>query len=681
MKNPAVSYPQRRSLRAILPAVLAGVSLLLAHSSWRAYEAARDEAFRAEAGMVRLADSVAASQQALLVRTAQQLRTLGGISPSGNNDPAACDRFLARQLGVFPAFDNLAFADANGAVTCSAHPNTIPLPALLPDAASADKPVLLSLGGDELALALPRAAINGAAGWVIASLPVATLFQANSQGAVFGLVHDGELVAAYPANNARDRSNPLFIKFMPAFRPATATPLATQDGTDWLYAVRVKGSAKALWLLARLPADAATGQMMRMATLVAMALALAGLSLWAVGRRWAGYLAAINWRRFDLAAKAGHAVTTLHERLRQIQWNRAKRDAGGNTELRVAYSELKHSFADEMERMRQTALLGELSQALQGCINSAELTELVARSAVALFPGSSGALLLNTTSDMVELHHAWGGSSHEEAFPPQDCWALRIGHPYHARQAGAVPCAHLREKHADDICLPLIANNEILGVLHLSRLGGNVTEAGIPWAAESLAERTAIAISVIRREEQLEIRATRDALTGLYNRRFMEEALAIEQSRAERRGSSIGLMMVDVDYFKRFNDTFGHDAGDAVLRGIGQLLPRAMREGDMPCRYGGEEFAVILPGADLAQTRQRAEAIRTAIERWKPQNDGHAFGQVTVSIGIAALPLNGNSWQAALKAADEALYAAKHGGRNRVATGSAARVLGQSSAA
>lgn len=682
MKNPAVSYPHFLGWRSILLAVLTSVSLLLAHSSWRAYEAARDEAFHTEADMVRLADSVAASQQALLDRSAQQLRILGGISPSGNNNSTACDKFLARQLEIFPAFDNLAFADANGAVTCSARSNTISLPALLPGAALPDKPLLLSLGRDELALALPRKAIQGhAEGWVISVLPVATFFQANSQGAIFALVHDGGLVVAYPANSARDRHNPLFIKFMQALRPAMATSLAIQDGTDWLYAAQVKGSAKELWLLVWLPADAATGQMMRMAALMAMAIALAGLSLWALGSQGTAYLTAINWRRFDLVAKVGHVATTLRNRLSQIQWNKAQRSAGGNTELRVAYQELKHSFADEMERTRQITLLGELSQALQGCINSAELTELVARSAAALFPGCSGALLLKTAADVVELHHAWGGSTHQEAFPPQDCWALRIGHPYHAQQAGTVSCAHLREKHADYLCLPLIANSEILGVLHLSELGGNVMEAGIPWAAESIAERTAIAISVIRREERLQIRATRDALTGIYNRRFMEEALAIEQSRAERRGSSIGLMMMDVDYFKRFNDTFGHDAGDAVLRGIGLLLRRTMREGDMPCRYGGEEFAVILPGADLAQTRQRAEAIRTAIERWKPQNEGHAFGQVTVSIGIAALPLNGNSWQAALKVADEALYAAKHGGRNQVAAPPAIKGVAKSSAA
>jgi diguanylate cyclase (GGDEF)-like protein len=126
-------------------------------------------------------------------------------------------------------------------------------------------------------------------------------------------------------------------------------------------------------------------------------------------------------------------------------------------------------------------------------------------------------------------------------------------------------------------------------------------------------------------------------------------------------------MILDVDFFKHFNDTFGHDAGDTLLRGIGHILRHTVREGDMPCRYGGEEFVVILPGADIEDTRQRAETLRAAIECWTPQHQGSAFGPVTVSIGIAAFPRNGDSWQTTLKAADLALYAAKHGGRNRVA--------------
>ena len=126
-------------------------------------------------------------------------------------------------------------------------------------------------------------------------------------------------------------------------------------------------------------------------------------------------------------------------------------------------------------------------------------------------------------------------------------------------------------------------------------------------------------------------------------------------------------MMLDVDHFKRFNDTFGHDAGDALLRGMGAILRRTVREGDMPCRYGGEEFVVILPGADLNGTRQRAEVLRAAIEQWNPQHNGRSLGTVTVSVGVAAFPLHGDTGQAVLKMADQALYAAKHAGRNRIA--------------
>jgi diguanylate cyclase (GGDEF)-like protein len=172
----------------------------------------------------------------------------------------------------------------------------------------------------------------------------------------------------------------------------------------------------------------------------------------------------------------------------------------------------------------------------------------------------------------------------------------------------------------------------------------------------------------VRHQEQLRNRALRDALTGLYNRRFLEEALAVEQRRALRRGISVGVLMLDIDHFKRFNDSHGHDAGDILLRGIGALLRRAVREGDMPCRYGGEEFVVILPGADLAGSRQRAEALRTAIAQWQPERDGQPLGPVTVSIGVAALPLHGKEWPEVLKAADQALYASKHAGRNRVTT-------------
>lgn len=668
MKNPAACRHHRPGGRELLLAVLAASALLFAYSSWLACKTARGELFRAEMATVRLADSVAEFQQSLVTHAGQMLNIVGGITLSRKN-LAACDDFLARQLDIFPAFENLAFVDETGKVTCSARAQPILLPATLPQTTS-DKPLLHSLGPDRLAFIVPRKVVNGnKRGWIIAALPAGTLFQAASPEALFGLAHDGELISVHPAANAHDNPNSPYSGLMRAIGLSAATPVTTRDGTEWLHAAPVKGCANELSLLARLPSDAAAGKVVRAAALMGIAVILAGFLLWTLGRRIIPWLASIDWRHPDLAARIRQAAHSLYKKLRRIEWHKARSASGltGITELRIAYEKLKHSFANQTERTRQIALLGELSQALQGCVNSKELADLIERAALALYPHCRGALLLKGASEVVQLEHAWGDSNHEEAFPCQDCWALRIGRPYHCQQAGAASCMHVRENDQDYICLPLIANGEILGVLHLSGLGAGATKAGIPWAAKSVAERTAIAISVVRREERLMLRATRDALTGIYNRRFMEEALAIEQSRAERRGSSIGLMMLDVDFFKRFNDTFGHGAGDALLRGIGRLLRRAMREGDMPCRYGGEEFVIILPGADLEHTRQRAEAIRTAIERWTPQQEGHAFGQVTVSIGIAAFPFNGIAWQAVLKMADEALYTAKHGGRNRVA--------------
>ena len=207
--------------------------------------------------------------------------------------------------------------------------------------------------------------------------------------------------------------------------------------------------------------------------------------------------------------------------------------------------------------------------------------------------------------------------------------------------------------------------------LYLTNIPVDSTKHTPPWAATAIAERTTIALAALRRQEQLQSRAIRDALTGLFNRGFMEEALAIEQRRALRRNTSIGVMMLDVDHFKRYNDSFGHAAGDALLRAIGDILQRTVREGDMPCRYGGEEFVVILPGADLDTTRQRAEALRATIEGWRPEPGDSALGKVTVSIGVACYPQHGMTWQAVLKRADQALYAAKHAGRNRILTADA----------
>ena len=160
----------------------------------------------------------------------------------------------------------------------------------------------------------------------------------------------------------------------------------------------------------------------------------------------------------------------------------------------------------------------------------------------------------------------------------------------------------------------------------------------------------------------------RDPLTGLYNRRYVEETMAREMSRARRANQSVGIIVLDIDHFKRLNDTHGHEAGDQVLVRVGQLLRTATRGGDIPCRFGGEEFGVILPGADLGISRDRAEAIRTTFAGMKFDIDGLQIGPFTLSAGVSSLAPTEQDWTTAIRHADRALYAAKQAGRNRVLT-------------
>ena len=158
----------------------------------------------------------------------------------------------------------------------------------------------------------------------------------------------------------------------------------------------------------------------------------------------------------------------------------------------------------------------------------------------------------------------------------------------------------------------------------------------------------------------------RDPLTGLYNRRYLEETMGRELPRARRLGASVGVIVLDIDHFKQLNDTYGHDAGDRVLERTGDVLRAATRKGDIACRFGGEEFAIVLPGATLQVARVRAEAIRAALETMRVEMSGRPVGKLTISAGVAAMPAHAQDWSLTLRRADRALYAAKQSGRNKV---------------
>ena len=200
-----------------------------------------------------------------------------------------------------------------------------------------------------------------------------------------------------------------------------------------------------------------------------------------------------------------------------------------------------------------------------------------------------------------------------------------------------------------------------------------------PPSFEELRARLFAAERILQSQEQLisareELRrqAIRDPLTGLFNRRYMEESLGRELHRALRNRQPLAVMMLDLDHFKRFNDAAGHAAGDALLKELGALLERSTRNEDIACRYGGEEFTVILPGMPLELGRRRAEEMRAAMKATPVEYRGQSLGAVTLSVGVAAAPDHGGTAEEILQAADEALYQAKEGGRDRVVVSSCA---------
>jgi diguanylate cyclase (GGDEF)-like protein len=293
-----------------------------------------------------------------------------------------------------------------------------------------------------------------------------------------------------------------------------------------------------------------------------------------------------------------------------------------------------------------------------------------------LLPESSGALCVTASSrNVVEVVSTWGEPSiAEQVFKPQDCWGLRRG-KVHASDNGSASlrCSHLSaELPRHTLCVPMMAHGETLGLLYVDtgRNGNHAQGEGDFAASEqlarSLAEQASLALANLRLREVLRVQSVRDPLTNLYNRRYFEESLQRELARAARKQTPVGLMMLDIDHFKRFNDQYGHDAGDAVLRSFAHMLHSQLRAEDVVCRYGGEEFAVVMPEAPVEACLLRAEQLGVVTRKVIAQLRGQPLEPISISIGVACYPMNGDTGEALLKAADAALYRAKAEGRDRV---------------
>ncbi len=328
-------------------------------------------------------------------------------------------------------------------------------------------------------------------------------------------------------------------------------------------------------------------------------------------------------------------------------------------------------WGKELERRNlEINLLGQMGDLLQSCNTSAEAYTAVQVFLRQLFPEDSGALFaFGGSSQTVEAVAVWGEAPPEDrVFSLDDCWGLRRGR-VHGRTdiVAGLRCRHVEAGHAAYLCVPMTAHGAALGVLNVLLAPSDPER----WEARQglavrVGEHLGLALAKLKLQETLQQLSVRDPLTGLFNRRYMEESLDRELRRAERQGKPLGIILLDIDHFKRFNDSLGHDAGDALLRELGAMLPRQIRSSDIACRHGGEEFTVIMPDAGMETTRQRAEKIREVARQMQVRHGERVLDSVTLSLGVATFPQNGVGREVLMQNADVALYRAKNEGRDRV---------------
>ncbi len=260
------------------------------------------------------------------------------------------------------------------------------------------------------------------------------------------------------------------------------------------------------------------------------------------------------------------------------------------------------------ERTHELSLMQRLGSLMSACTTVDSAANVVHPIAGHLLPGCCGGAitLIKSSRNRLDLLTQWGEQwQGSERFEPSDCWSLLKGHTHYSFEDGLeIRCGHsANEEDICQVCIPLVAQGETLGVLHLNYRDQKALEDSAS-KAESMAEQIGLALANMRLREDLRQQAIRDPLTGLFNRRHMMEFLEQRIYSAESQSDQLSIMMIDLDHFKRFNDTFGHDAGDYVLKQVAMELKQGTRETDLVCRYGGEELCIVCPDTSLARAAE-----------------------------------------------------------------------------
>lgn len=364
----------------------------------------------------------------------------------------------------------------------------------------------------------------------------------------------------------------------------------------------------------------------------------------------------------DKKEKAQHKLVEINEELEANVESRTR-------ELTLIVEKLE-------KRNFETRLINKLNDHLQVCLTKEEIYPIVRSYLKRLFPGASGAVFLyNASRNHLARITGWGeGLDSNSVFLQDDCWGLRQGKTYCVtREDGTPLCAHIKSKESCPyICEPLTAQGEVVGLLCLQFASPGNSEdanAGILETKEltiKIAEHLALSIAMLNLRHKLHYQSIRDPLTGLFNRRYLEETLNREIRRAERKELNLAVVMMDIDHFKKYNDTYGHDAGDIVLSKLGSFLKENIRAEDIACRYGGEEFVLIFPDMDDKSSINKSNDLMTRIRDLEFVHKNNLLKEITVSMGIAVFSEQVKTPENLLKKADDALYQAKANGRNQV---------------
>jgi diguanylate cyclase (GGDEF)-like protein len=369
-----------------------------------------------------------------------------------------------------------------------------------------------------------------------------------------------------------------------------------------------------------------------------------------------------------------HQLRAQQESLTEEVTSRTAELVQANEQLSVSVQRVEH-YADQI---RQLTAVGQL---LQSCITDDEVFGVVQDAMPRLFPGDSGSVtILKSSGNLMETMSVWGHNPpHQRVFGPDECWAFRRNRPHFVTDPSSpLRCAHLTPADGPTtFCVPMMAQGDNVGILQFNfatvdaaeqRDDEGTVHSTRARLATALAEHTALALANLRLREALRSQSIVDSLTGLFNRRYLENVLERECRRAIRSKRPLSVLMLDVDHFKQFNDTWGHDGGDEVLRELAGLMRSNFRGDDIACRYGGEEFVIVLSEATLENAFARAEDLRKEVHRLVAHYRKQPLGSITISIGVAALPDHGVSPEDLVAAADRALYRAKRDGRDRTVT-------------